>query len=376
MSALNKRHWSKMTLAISSVAIFSLLIISLLSSSGGDVSYAASSSPAIIGEGSFDDLGEEYFGYYRIATVDDLYWFLSKTKSDHSVSALLVADIEINKDLTTLGITVDAKGEPSPVIGRPVIDWPVVKEFSGTLDGGGHTISGAYVKSKESYVGMFGTLQSGGKIKNLTVSDSYVYSSGDYVGVLVGKNNGEISGVTVSASAACYEFAGGVVGMNNGVISESCLLGSHRLGVGAQAEKHAGGIVGENYGTVQYCYSGSNSYVWSSYSGGITGKASDGEISYCYSTSEIGGEKNAPIVRDYEAVASFESNYYLGDVELDGISGTTYKSREAFLSGEVCYLLNRGGEHYFQTVNEGEPAFEGEPVFLCRIQDYHYQMKS
>lgn len=368
MNASKKMPWNKVTSVISLFAIFFALAIFLFSSSR-NVAYAATSPPHIIGEGSYEELGEEYFGYYRIETVEELYWFLGEANRDHSVSALLVSDIEINKDLTTLGITVDAKGEPSTVTGRPVREWTVVKEFSGTFDGGGHTISGVYIKSVESYIGMFATLQDGGVIKNLTVADSYVYSSGDYAGVLTGNNEGEINGATICASVACHEFSGGVAGINYGEIEMSRLVGSAELYVGAQADKHAGGIVGENCGCISYCYSGSGSYVWGSYSGGIAGLANIGEISYCYSTSDVGGEKSAPIVRDYEGGARFKSNYYLGEVELDGINGTAYKGRDAFLSGEVCYLLNVGGERYFQTVNEGEPTFSGDRVFLCKMKE-------
>ena len=49
--------------------------------------------------------------------------------------------------------------------------------FQGTLDGGGHTISGLYYNGSDAYVALFAGLKGGATIKNVVVENSYINSS-------------------------------------------------------------------------------------------------------------------------------------------------------------------------------------------------------
>ena len=62
------------------------------------------------------------------------------------------------------------------------------KSFAGVFDGNGHTISHLTIEGG-SYLGLFGWL-GGAKIKNLGLVDVNITGSGNYVGGLVGYNNG------------------------------------------------------------------------------------------------------------------------------------------------------------------------------------------
>ena len=97
--------------------------------------------------------------------------------------------------------------------------------FTGVFDGNSHTISNLTINGG-SYVGLFGYLGSGAKIRALGVVDVNIVGSGSYVGGLVGYNDGGFV-------AQCY--------------STSSINGTDVIG----------GLVGENWGDVHQCYSSS-----------------------------------------------------------------------------------------------------------------------
>ena len=76
--------------------------------------------------------------------------------------------------------------EPLP----PTDESGTIYEFTGTLDGAGHEITGLYINNENlNNQGLFGTLE--GTVKNITISNSYVKAK-NYVGSIAGKNNGTI----------------------------------------------------------------------------------------------------------------------------------------------------------------------------------------
>ncbi len=72
----------------------------------------------------------------------------------------------------------------------PTDESGTIYEFTGTLDGAGHEITGLYINNENlNNQGLFGTLE--GTVKNITISNSYVKAK-NYVGSIAGKNNGTI----------------------------------------------------------------------------------------------------------------------------------------------------------------------------------------
>ena len=129
--------------------------------------------------------------------------------------------------------------------------------YSGTFDGNGKTISGLYINdSTADDQGLFGCLDQGGTVQDLTVSGSV---KGDW-------------------------FVGGVVGYNSGSVINCTNTGSVK-GSG----NWVGGVVGYNSGTVENCYnigavSGSGLYV-----GGVVGWNSSGIVENCYNIGKVSG---------------------------------------------------------------------------------------
>ena len=110
----------------------------------------------------------------------------------------------------TLTADIDLKGTAWTPIGKQH------KAYTGTFDGGGHTIRNLTVSGgNNSYQGFFGSIEKA-TVKNLTIESGTV-SGFNYVGAIAGTAvNSTIAnchnvGVTVTANS----YAGGIVGRNN-----------------------------------------------------------------------------------------------------------------------------------------------------------------
>ena len=305
--------------------------------------------------------GAEYEGYFAISTAEQMRWFYRYISEENSYAkALLVCDIEINTQLFENKITVAPDGEPSVEAGDTVFQWTPVSDFRGVLDGGGHTLSGIFIKESGDNTGLFATLAEGGEVKNLKIADSYIYTSGDNAGVIAGENYGKVTNVSVGASLIVRgKYTGAIAGKNHGEISQSSSIGI------VEGSTFVGGISGANFGNISYSYTANDGIIFYVYGtstvGGIAGE-NRGNISYSYYASSFKGV-GFGIAGATVYGSEIRGCYYLSGADDDGLDGTEKKSRDSFLSGEVCYLLNEAGEVFYQTVGTGLPGFSGESVF-------------
>ena len=175
---------------------------------------------------------------YQIGTAEELYWFAGLVNGDKSIigsdtpqntsgNAVLTADITINEGVLDADgnlITGKTFTQWTPICGKEIGKF-VYTEYTGTFDGGGHSISGLYYYGSGDYVGLFGFVGSGGRVQNVKVTDSYI-------------SNSEGAGRT-----------GGVCGYNNGTITNCCNTGAVTGG------ERVGGVCGKNDdGTITNCY--------------------------------------------------------------------------------------------------------------------------
>lgn len=146
------------------------------------------------------------------------------------------------------------------------IDWGDEERFSGTFDGGGHSISGIHAEWSGYWNGLFAHLD-GGEVVNLSVEGSYFYLyDGDvdayYIGAIAGRVTG---GARILRSAS----------LGNDVITE------HRF---------TGGITGDLFeGEVVDCYSTSSVQADDEYAGGVAGR-NDGTVENSYATGAVVGD--------------------------------------------------------------------------------------
>jgi len=149
------------------------------------------------------------------------------------------------------------------------IRWcmPVIPTFMGVFDGG-HAISHLTITGA-GYLGLFGRLEYGAKVKNLGVADVNIMGSKDYVGGLVGSNRrGHVTQCYSTGTVDGSHSVAGLVGSNSdGHVSQCYSIGA------VTGDSSVGGLVGWNSwdATVTHCYS-SGSVLGTADVGGLIGE--------------------------------------------------------------------------------------------------------
>lgn len=158
---------------------------------------------------------------YQIRTADELYWFAQYGGS--SAHAKLMNDITINENV------LDVDGDLN---GTGLREWTPINNYTGTFDGGGHSISGLYINIENGisdtyvYVGLFGYIGRGGKVQDLNIKDSDITGSatvndaGVSVGSVCGENHGTITNC-YWLNTSCDSGIGGGNGTSEKVESKS-----------------------------------------------------------------------------------------------------------------------------------------------------------
>ncbi|WP_298483781.1 leucine-rich repeat domain-containing protein [uncultured Ruminococcus sp.] len=169
---------------------------------------------------------------YEIGNAGQLYWLAQQVNSGNTgINAVLTADITVNT-----GDVANCGG----VKAENWIDWTPIgnssNKYTGTFDGQGYAVSGLYFNDSDtSYVGLFGSIKSGGKVSGVGIADAY-FRGNDYVGGVCGANGGIITncynaGVVISVYRKAS--AGGICGYNEGAI-----INCYTQAISAQKEMH------------------------------------------------------------------------------------------------------------------------------------------
>ena len=194
-------------------------------------------------------------------------------------------------------------------------------DFQGTFDGNNKTITGLYIEQETDNAGLFGYVLDA-EIKNLTMQNCKVVSTGDNVGNFVGcvTNNLIISNCSAEdteVSGGNYDV-GGIVG--NAVNGTTTITNCYNTGI-VSGNEEIGGIVGYVTGiTITNCYntgsvggSGSSSRV-----GGILGYvAGTTTITNCYNTGSVSCSASdcvGGIVGEVDARTTITNCYNTGSV--------------------------------------------------------------
>ena len=182
-----------------------------------------------------------------------------------------------------------------------------VPYFSGSFNGGGHTLSNLSISLPDSMRGMFGYVPNAAStIANLGV---------------------------VNANVGGQSYVGGLVGYNDtGSISNSYAKGS--VTIGSASDSYVGGLVGLNNGTITQSFASVNVTVGqvggSSYVGGLTGANFGGNISQSFSTGNVNVGGSAGSYRVAGGLVginsgSIDNSYAMGNVNASGaVGGSSY----------------------------------------------------
>jgi hypothetical protein len=203
-------------------------------------------------------------------------------------SYILMTDLTKNKEDTP---GYDELAGPTANGGK---GWePIGTEFSqfkGHFNGQGYEIRDLVInRPDQNHVGLFGYVGSGGSIANINMVNVAV-SGKEFVGGLVGRNNGLVSNSHSSGTVAGERVVGGLVGWNayGRVTSNSDSTCS------VTGTDNIGGLVGWNEGWVYNSHSTTGSVTGTENVGGLTGcnHGAGGIVRESYSTGSVTGTEN------------------------------------------------------------------------------------
>ena len=265
----------------------------------------------------------ETTGNYEISNAGQLYWFaglvngtLDGVEQNTSANAILMEDITVNDNLLD-SLQYDTEGNVSNgsdfITWTPIADWMGNRttQYSGTFDGNNKTVSGLYFNGNSTRIGLFGSSEADGNIKNVGVVDFY-FKGNDFVGGVCGSNDGTITNCYNAGNLTAIEASaiiGGICGYNSGTVT-NCYNTGTVTATGSSAS--VGGVCGCSTELISNCYN----------IGTVTAASSDADI------SGICGYNFGPV----------KNCYYLADTEDENGGKTTAQ----FASGEVAYLLSQG----------------------------------
>lgn len=279
-------------------------------------------------------------------------------KKDPTVSAIVDNDFS----MTT----------PPPTEGES--NWEPVRNFKGTFDGNGKTITGLVVNKATNYASFIATNY--GTVKNLTLNDAKITGNHE-VGAVVGENGGTIENCHVTGASVITgngNQVGGVTGWNDRMIL-ACHVARECVVKGVN---DVGGIAG--------CHYSSNSEITGCYAlcslegtkniGGISGGSYyDTSITACYSKciyssgSNIGGIVG--YIGDYNP--TFSACYWQSETTncTKGVGSATTAPGGVTQVG-AAGVIWEGIDGYMNTALEGTgyryEISDDEPLVLVKTQ--------
>ena len=228
-----------------------------------------------------------------------------------------VADL-VNGGKTDINITLD-KNIDLTGKGWTPIGTNYDNSYTGTFDGGGHTIKGLTVTTNDQFVGLFGYLNRAGTVKNVVMEGIQITSNHMFgcTGGVVGYSWGTIENCSVSGSVSGTDCVGGVVGSQKagsiiGCSSSATVKGTH----------YVGGVAGEKWGTMIACYATGNVTLEigspkNLSGGGVVGLNGGSRVLACYAIGNVNSKGSST-----------------GNVHIGGLFGDNYTVVTA------CYWKN------------------------------------
>ena len=236
--------------------------------------------------------GGEYTYTVSLAAAKDLGYTIESNGSYTVTSADGLMNIAklVNGGKTDINITLTADIDLTGKNWTP-IGTSFSNKYTGTFDGGGHTIKGLTVTTNDQFVGLFGYLDKAGTVKNVVmegiqITSNHVLMSGNTGGV-VGYSWGTIENCSVSGSVSGTNCVGGVVGSQKA----GSIIGCSSSAI-VKGTRYVGGVAGEKWGTMTACYATGNVTLEINSpqdlsGGGVVGLNGGSTVLACYATGNV-----------------------------------------------------------------------------------------
>ena len=199
----------------------------------------------------------------------------------------------VNGGKTDINITLDKNID---LTGK---DWTPIgtdydNAYTGTFDGGGHTITGLTITTNDEYAGLFGYLGNFGKfgtVKNVVMDGIQITCNHrlGYAGGVAGFSWGTIENCSVSGSVSGTVYVGGVVGAQRDGSITGCSSSATVKGT-----LNVGGVAGQTIfgATLTACYATGNVIIeiaptQNISGGGLVGFNDGISLLSCYATGNV-----------------------------------------------------------------------------------------
>lgn len=316
-------------------------IAGTINADSGTVSVTLDRKTAWEGQGDLSEPEADENGVYQISNGGELAWFaalvngtLEGTGQNKTAKAVLTKDIDLGGEIWT------------------PIGTSSANRFGGTFEGQGYAIENLATREGSDYQGLFGYIDTGGKVSNLTITGTV--KGRNYVGAAAGYNYGTIENVVNEAAiSATGQSTGGIAGylnkgtilscINNGAVTNPYSSTSASCGTGGICGYAASSAVisnSANHGDVN----GVNMYSV----GGIAGYISSSTLENVYNTGNVTGKRAGGLI-GYSTSLTVKKAYNAGIVTTTG----TYAGE---LIGYVYSSLTAEDVYYNASNEKGNKA--------------------
>ena len=237
--------------------------------------------------------GGEYTYTVSLAAAKDLGYTIESNGSYTVYNAdglMNVAEL-VNGGKTDINITLDKNID---LTGK---DWTPIgtdydNSYTGTFDGGGHTITGLTFTTNDEYAGLFGWLNKAGTVKNVVMEGVQITNNRSwsaFAGGVAGYSWGTIENCSVSGSVSGTVYVGGVVGAQIGGSITGCSSSATVKGT-----VDVGGVAGQtnSSATLTACYATGNVTIEINPAkniagGSLVGMNAGSSLLACYATGNV-----------------------------------------------------------------------------------------
>ena len=236
--------------------------------------------------------GGEYTYTVSLAAAKDLGYTIESNGSYTVTSAdglMNIAEL-VNGGKSDINITLDTDIDLTGKNWTP-IGTSFSNKYTGTFDGGGHTIKGLTVTTNDQFVGLFGSIGYAGTVKNVMMEDVQITSNhgSGFAGGVAGFSDGTIENCSVSGSVSGTVYVGGVVGAQWNGSTTGCSSSATVKGT-----VDVGGVAGQtnSSATLTACYATGNVTIEINPAkniagGSLVGMNAGSSLLACYATGNV-----------------------------------------------------------------------------------------
>lgn len=312
---------------------------------------------------------DEATNTYTVYTAKGLYAWSEKVRDIFATGVFNyeIHAYEYEEDFPNLtlaaDITLTGENNWTPIGGK---GEDGLLYYIGTINGGGHTITGLHINNESNYQGFIGGLDKGGTVKNLTFADAHM-TAGKYSGIVVGGSSGTIENCQVISGSLTTTggYAGGIVGSNGGMVKNCTNAATITVAQGVTGIYNFGGIVGSNNGTVMGCINTGAISPGNSNTGGVVGSNNRVVVACSNKEAVTGSSKTGGIVglsaQSYtQTIGSWTIVTNESDVESDGVGGKDFGTVTGCFTGDAATINDKVSEMNAAIATYNSSAAEGK----------------